>query len=86
MHVFFHKHFDKRFSKLPYKVQLKAMERIQLFRTDPLARVLNNHALGGKYSSSRSIDVTGNYRALYESLGDDGALFVDIGTHSQLYD
>lgn len=85
MHVSFHKNFDKQFGKLPNKIQQKTVARIQLFRTQPFARILNNHALGGKYSDSRSIDITGNYRAIYEPLTNELALFIDVGTHSQLY-
>ncbi|TSC75530.1 MAG: translation repressor RelE [Parcubacteria group bacterium Gr01-1014_30] len=83
--MFFHKHFDKRFAKLPIKIQRKALEIIQLFRKEPYAQILDNHALGGKYLGLRSIDITGDFRAIYDPLADDSAHFVDVGKHSQLY-
>lgn len=85
MRVSFHKHFDKSFSKLPSKVQIKAIDRIEIFRTEPFAKILDNHPLSGKFADLRSIDITGDYRALYEPISTEVALFVDIGTHSQLY-
>jgi len=85
MKVFFHKYFDKRLAKLPVKIQRKAFQRIELFQNEPFAEILDNHALTGKYLGSRSIDITGDYRAVYDPISDDSAHFVDIGTHSQLY-
>ena len=85
MQIHFHRWFDKRFAKLPKKIQDKAIERIQLFRADPFNSALANHALTGRYSGSRSINISGDYRAIYDPLPNDTALFIDIGTHSQLY-
>ena len=81
----YHKYFEKRLLKLPAKIQVMVLKRIELFQNDPNARVLKNHPLTGKYAPYRSIDITGDYRAIYEPLSDNRALFVDIGTHSQLY-
>ena len=85
MRIFFHKHFDKRFARLSAKIQTKALERIQLFQNEPFAQILNNHALTGNYTGMRSIDITGDYRAVYEPVSHNSAHFMDIGTHSQLY-
>lgn len=85
MQVHFHHYFDKRFSKLPVKIQLKATKQIQTFQADPFNSILNNHALTGKHLGLRSINITGNYRAIYDPVSSNAALFVDIGTHSQLY-
>ena len=85
MKVYFHKYFDKRLAKLPEKIQKKAFQRIGLFQKEPFAEILDNHALTGRYLGSRSIDITGDYRAVYDPVSDDSAHFVDIGTHSQLY-
>ena len=85
MRVFPHKYFDKRFARLSAKIQTKAVERIQLFQSQPFAQILNNHGLAGKYAGLRSIDITGDLRAVYEPVSDNSAHFMDIGTHSQLY-
>lgn len=85
MQVHFHRHFNKRFSKLPVKVQSQTIERVQLFSLDPFNELLRNHALTGRHTGLRSIDITGDFRAIYDPVSNDMALFVDIGTHSQLY-
>lgn len=85
MNVVFHKRFDKMAGKLPPKVKTKMVERITLFSKDPLAHILRNHALNTPYKGSYSIDITGDYRAIYNLVNDQTAMFTHIGTHSQLY-
>lgn len=85
MNVIFHRRFDKMASKLPPKVKQKMVERIMLFSEDPLNEVLRVHALYTPYKGSYSIDISGDYRAVYELIDDQTALFSHIGTHSQLY-
>jgi addiction module RelE/StbE family toxin len=85
MNVVFHKRFDKMASKLAPKVKSKMVERITLFSKDPLEYSLRNHALNTPYQGSYSIDITGDYRAIYQLLDSQTAMFTHIGTHSQLY-
>jgi addiction module RelE/StbE family toxin len=85
MNISFHKHFEKRFAKLPLQVRKKAIERIKIFQNDPFARILDNHALVGKWTGYRSIDVTGDYRAIYLPVNDNFVKFYALDTHSNLY-
>jgi addiction module RelE/StbE family toxin len=85
MKVVFHKRFEKMVQKLTPKVKQKMIERINLFTQDPLDKRLRNHALHTPYKGSYSIDITGDYRAIYELIDDETALFTHVGTHSQLY-
>lgn len=85
MNIIFHKRFDKLAGKLPPKIKPKMVERITLFSKDPLAQVLRNHALNTPYRGSFSIDITGDYRAIYYLIDEQTAMFTHIGTHSQLY-
>ena len=85
MNVVFHKHFEKMAQKLLPKVKQKMIERIALFTQDPLSSTLRNHALRTPYKGSYSIDITGDYRAVYELVDEQTALFTHVGTHSQLY-
>jgi addiction module RelE/StbE family toxin len=85
MNVVFHKRFDKMASKLPSKVKVKMIERITIFSKDPLDYILRNHALNTPYKGSYSIDITGDYRAIYSLVDDQTAMFTHIGTHNQLY-
>lgn len=85
MRIFYHHRFDKHFCKLPVKIQQKIIEKIALFRDDPFNPLLNNHALSGRQEGIRSISITGDFRAIYDPVSASDALFIDIGTHSQLY-
>ena len=84
METYFHNDFKKQYKK--YRaLQSKIDKRLILFRADPYHPILNNHPLTGKYRGYRSINITGDYRAVYEPLGKDASLFVDLDTHSNLY-
>ena len=78
------KRFKKAFLRQPNKIQEKFIERMRLFVTDPFDQQLRNHALSGEYIGLRSIDITGDIRAVYELINDT-AVFITIGTHAQLY-
>lgn len=84
MIVITHRKFDKKYVKLPKKMREKAKERIQLFSTDPFNQILDNHQLQGKWLGYRSINVTGDFRAVFKQTGDT-AIFVDVDTHHNLY-
>lgn len=81
----FNKKFKKQYKKLLANEREKCDERLVLFMRDPYNRVLDNHALGGKYKGYRSIDITGDLRALFEPIGEDIAYFIMLNTHSNLY-
>lgn len=85
MNVVFHRGFDKLARKLPVKIKQKMEKRLVLFSKDPLHPSLRNHALNTPYKGSYSVDITGDYRAIYHLVNDQTALFTHIGTHSQLY-
>ncbi len=87
MRALFHKKFDKRFMKLTKKVQEKLFSTLEIFIENMYDETLNNHELQGKYRHYRSINVTGDIRAIYKKVGDpiDGVIFTDIGSHSELY-
>jgi mRNA interferase YafQ len=84
MKITYSKEFIKQAERLSPKLQVQLYERIMLFRENPLNPQLRNHALKGKYSAYRSINITGDLRAIYLQ-EDDEAIFDKVGTHSQLY-
>ena len=84
MEIVFHKRFKKQYRKLRGSQQ-QIDERLVLFKQDPLAPVLNNHALTREYKGYRSINITGDLRALYEPIGKNAAFFITVDTHSNLY-
>jgi addiction module RelE/StbE family toxin len=77
--------FDKQYAKLNLKVKTSFKQRIETFKANPFDVGLRNHALKGKYLGYRSLDITGDVRALYTTQGDTIIIFGFIGTHSQLY-
>ena len=85
MQIGYSKVFLKQAKRLTPGLRAQLQERITLFVRNPLHRTLRNHALKGKYKDYRSINITGDIRALYLQTEDE-AIFDAVGTHSQLYD
>ena len=84
MTVAYSKAFIKQAKKLSPDLRKRLQDSIKLFCNNPLNPTLRNHALKGKYKEYRSIDITGDMRALYLQQ-DDRSIFDAVGTHSQLY-
>lgn len=84
MTVAYSKAFIKQAKKLSPELRKKLQAKIKLFSNNPLDHTLRNHALKGKYKEYRSIDITGDVRALYLQKENE-AIFDAMGTHSQLY-
>jgi addiction module RelE/StbE family toxin len=73
------------FFELPFN--LKGIQ-IELFKKDPYNPQLDNHELQREYVGYRSIDITNDYRALYEEAQSDNetiAYFSLLGTHKELF-
>lgn len=86
MNVGFRKSFKKQFDKLPKKVQNHFYRKLDIFTSNPFDPVLNNHQLSGRMKNMRSINVTGDIRAIYEPVEKHTALFLSITSHSELYE
>lgn len=80
----FSKRFDKQLKKSPLEIKISFKQRLAIFSKNPLNTKLNNHSLTGKLREYRSINITGDWRALY-SQKNDLVIFEMLGTHSQLY-
>ncbi|HVF69287.1 MAG TPA: type II toxin-antitoxin system mRNA interferase toxin, RelE/StbE family [Xanthomonadales bacterium] len=84
--------YDPDFLRLLKKVNIRIRkslrQKIEIFLKNPDEPSLNNHALRDKYEGYKSIDITADWRAIYEEFGENGELiayFVDLGTHKELY-
>jgi mRNA-degrading endonuclease YafQ of YafQ-DinJ toxin-antitoxin module len=82
--ISYSKGFIKQAKKLSPELRQKLQVSLRVFGDNPLDPALRNHALKGKYREYRSIDVTGDVRALYLQKFDE-AIFDAAGRHSQLY-
>ena len=80
-----HRNFEKSYAKLSQDIREAFKARRNLFLIDPDHPLLNNHPLHGKWQGCRSINITGDIRAVYKFEGFI-AIFMDIGTHDRLYD
>ncbi|OGI71723.1 hypothetical protein A3J61_02585 [Candidatus Nomurabacteria bacterium RIFCSPHIGHO2_02_FULL_38_15] len=65
-------------------MQAQFLERLKVFLINPSTESLHNHKLNGKFKDFKSINITGDYRAVY-SEDQNTISFVFIGTHSQIY-
>jgi addiction module RelE/StbE family toxin len=77
--------FIKSLKKASRGVQGAVRIRLEIFLNDKFHPVLNNHLLQGKYQGCRSINITGDWRAVFWEVDGDVVHFVALGTHSQLY-
>lgn len=80
--------FLKQLKNSPLEIKVAFRKRLELFLQDPFHPQLNNHALTGKFSGYRSINVTGDWRAIFSEFEDESGrtvIFEIVGTHSQLY-
>mgnify|MGYP001566374601 CR=1 len=84
MRITYKKRFEKNFKKLPLKVKEQFYERLSLFLKDKFDKILNNHSVDKSFPDCRSINVGGDYRAIFQEQA-DMAIFIIIGTHSELY-
>ncbi len=88
MEIKFNKKFVKQYDKVDAKIKSLFENRLNLFLENPLHPLLNNHALQGHLYGYRSINITGDWRALYTEYTVETTqliIFEIIGTHSQLY-
>lgn len=84
MKIKLHKDFEKQYKKLRENEKKKFKTRRDLFLLDEFHPTLNNHTLKGKYLGYRSINITGDLRAVYVKNGDE-VTFITVDSHSNLY-
>lgn len=80
--------FIRALKKTDIRIRKSFKEKIVIFAKNSYDPNLNNHKLKQKYEGYRSIDITADYRAIYEEIDEDDeriAYFFLIGTHEQLY-
>lgn len=85
MRVNFGKKFRKQYRTAPKAVQETLKERLMLFSRDKFSPLLNNHQLKGRFEGCRSINVGGDWRAIFDESQNGDVFFSLLGTHSQLY-
>ncbi len=77
--------FLKKAEKLAPKIQRAFKDRIRLFGENPHHPLLDNHQLTGDRKHQRSINITGDWRVIFEMYDENIARLIDIDTHHNLY-
>lgn len=80
--------FDKQLKKSPIDIKIAFRKRLEMFIKDSDDPQLHDHQLSGKLKNYRSININGDWRAIYLMLKENNeniVTFVALRTHSQLY-
>lgn len=85
MRVIFHKQFEKQYRKTSRRIRERFKERKNLLIENPTHSLLNTHQLSGSRYGQWSINVTGDWRAIFIYLDEGTIAFIDLDTHSNLY-
>ncbi|MBI4065946.1 type II toxin-antitoxin system RelE/ParE family toxin [Candidatus Kaiserbacteria bacterium] len=85
MKLNFSRRFEKQRAKSLKSAKHKLNERLRLFTADSFHPLLENHPLHGMYAGCRSINITGDYRAIYYYENLDIVRFIAVGTHHELF-
>lgn len=79
----FEKNFRRRIAR-DKKLNAQFRARLQLFVAGERGHPVNDHSLVGPLSGLRAWSVTGDVRVIYRETA-DAIIFLDIGTHAQVY-
>lgn len=85
MYIIRHPAFEKRITRLSPAIRTALADRLELFLADSRHPLLGDHALSGKRRGFRSINITGDWRLIYEYIDDKTILLTEIDTHHNLY-
>jgi addiction module RelE/StbE family toxin len=85
MTIAFDRSFDKQFTKLTKVQKQQVRDAVELFIEHPLHESLRNHTLIKEWSNYHSITAADDLRLHYRIISTEKALFVAVGTHSELY-
>lgn len=67
------------------KLTQQTEQKIILFKSDPRDPILKDHGLSGAKRPLRAFSVTGDIRIVYLPVSADEVIFLDIGSHNQVY-
>jgi len=86
MLVKYSKKFIKEFEKCPAGIKNAFKTRLEIFLDNQYHPLLGNHNLKGKLKDRYSINISGDYRAIFREIEPNSIVcFIAIGSHSELY-
>ncbi|MDY6950021.1 MAG: type II toxin-antitoxin system mRNA interferase toxin, RelE/StbE family [Thermodesulfobacteriota bacterium] len=71
--------------KVNPRLQGRFWRRLEEFLKDPFSAPLRTHKLSGKLAGQWAFSVDEHHRVLFEFIGDDSVLLIDVGTHDEVY-
>ena len=66
-------------------LEAKFWKRVELFKNNPFDSKLRTHKLSGKLKDLWSFSVEYDLRVVFSFVGQSQAIFVDIGSHKEVY-
>jgi mRNA-degrading endonuclease YafQ of YafQ-DinJ toxin-antitoxin module len=66
-------------------LELRFRDRVAIFQTDPFDPRLKTHRLSGQLQRFWSFSVDYDVRVVFSFIEPNQALFIDIGTHGEVY-
>ena len=85
MNVGISSHFLKRMRRLSRMERDELDLRTEWFRKNPNDSRLKTHALTGNLKGYFSFSITHGKRVKYVLVGEDKAIFVNVGSHDEVY-
>jgi len=86
MRIEYSQKFIKEFKKCPKNIKNSFKSRLIIFIENPHSPILNNHCLHGKLNNLNSININGDWRAIFEKIENENVVyFMTIGKHNKLY-
>jgi addiction module RelE/StbE family toxin len=86
MRIEYSKRFIKDLKNSSQIIKNNFKDRLNIFVVNRYHPILNNHSLSGRLKNCRSINVSGDWRAIFKEIKEeDVCYFVAIGSHSKLY-
>ena len=88
MRIIYDPAFIEKLKNTNVRIRKSFREKITIFQHNPSDPILDNHALQRELTGYRSIDITPDYRAIFEELreGEETIYFFFLfGTHKELY-
>lgn len=84
LHRLFNKSYKSRIAPT-HKLILQTEERISLFKIYPKSSILKDHGLTGAKKGLRAFSITSDIRIVYIPVSKNEVIFIDIGSHNQVY-
>ena len=79
--IHYSKRFKRSFKKLPLNAQQDFSKKIEIFALHPFQKSLHTHKLKGKLSEYYAFYLVDGYRVLFDFIGSEIILLVNIGSH-----